>query len=337
MIVDTLRARIQHVRALGLWDKADDRAAIELATAALNSLPARSGGTYRRIRDRLDVLLTLATFGTGLADHAMAERRLLEAVSLLRSARSGRARDARLCEALIRYGNLNRLTARHDEALESLHEALQIAQQRPLSRQVLAGCHNALGILARDEARYADAKTHYCQTQGALEACYGKDSPMLASLHHNLAGLAYAQHRFIEAEAPARRALSLRSRAANPDLLAIAADTSVLGAIFAAQGRHEEAETLLNDALETWRCRFGPQHYEVAVQLHNLAMIQEARGDGAAAEQSLLTALQIKRRTLGDCHPEVEALLSNLSAMHERDICKSANSSQPQTNHSVAG
>jgi tetratricopeptide (TPR) repeat protein len=337
MVLNTLRARIQHLRALQLWDQTDHQAAIELATAALNSFPARRGGTYRRIRDRVGVLLTLATFATALADHAMAERRLLEAVSLLRSAKSGRARDARLCEALVGYGNLKRLTARHDTALEILHQALQIAHQRQLSRQVLAGCHNALGILARDEGRYSDAKMHYRQTQRALEACYGKDSPMLASLHHNLAGLAYAQHRFIKAEAPARRALSLRSRAANPDLLAIAADTSVLGAILAAQGRHDEAETLLNDALETWRCRFGPHHYEVAVQLHNKAIIQEARGDDAASEQSLLTALQIKRQTLGDCHPEVEALLSDLSAMHERHVCKGARSKQPQTYHSVAG
>lgn len=320
MILNTLRARIQHMRALRLWEKADYKGAIGLATGACDLLPAVHGGTYRTCRDRIAVLFTLATFATELTDHATAERRLQEAVTLMRAAKGGSSRDARLCEAQIRYGNLERLTGKLDEALQILREALHTAHQSPLNLQMLAGCHNALGILARDEGRYAEAEMHYREAQGALEARCGEDSPLLASLHHNLAGLAYAQHRFIEAEAPARLALSLRRRAAKPDVLAIAADTSVLGAILAAQGRHDEAATMLNDALETWRCRFGPHHYEVAVQLHNLAVIQEARGDRAAAEQSILTALQIKRQALGPSHPEVAALQSSLSGVQERQM-----------------
>lgn len=330
MIGNKLRARIQHMRALGLWEKADHQGALDLGAAALNSLHAPSGGTYRRIRDRVDVLMTLATFSTELADHATAEHRLSESVSLLRAASSGRACDTRLCEALVRYGNSMRLTGRNDAALQILQEAFQIARERRLGMQILAGCHNALGILARDNERYADAEKHYREALGALEACHGEDSPVLASLHHNLAGLAYAECRFIEAEAPARRALALRFTAPNPDLLAVAADTSVLGAVLTAQGRYDEAEILLKYALETWRSRFGPHHYEVAVQLHNLAVIQEARGDVAAAEQSVLSALRIKRQALGPSHPEVLTLASKLSALQEHQRKMTQPESRPR-------
>lgn len=312
----TARARRMHLRAGRLWQRGRHSPALDLAQRSLALLETAAGPTSAGADDRVRVLSTLGQFAAELGQHAEAQRWSAEAVAMLRRMPADPRRDAWLSAALVGQGNQHRLAGHFGQARRILEEARDLADEVGLDPVTRAGPRNALGILAKDTGRYADAAGCYAEVRALLEPAVGSDSPTLASLHHNLAGLAHAQGLFGQAEAPARRALELRRRAVPADEAGLAGDACVLGAVLTGQGRHDEAEPLLRWALEKWQSRYGPCHYEVAVTLHNLAAVAHARGDAVAAQDTLLRALNIKEQILGPGHPEVSQLRRRTGALH---------------------
>jgi len=303
-----------HRHALRLWNRGRHRAAQERASSSLVLLRSHRRGGQSTAFEQVAVLLTLADFAGQLGEHASVVAFTRHAVALLRVAPAGGERDRWLVDALLRLGSALRLDARYGVAEVTLAEALALAEQADLEPQRRAACRNALGVLAKDTGRYQQAQACYSDALDLLKPLVGPDSPDLANLHHNLAGLGHARGDFTDAETFARRALELRRGSPAPDLTQIAVDTCVLGAILAASGRHDEAEPLLRDALQIWTDRFGPDHYEVAVSLHHLAVVHSARGDRRSAETSFQAALQIKTRLLRSDHPEIIALSTSVRA-----------------------
>ena len=112
-----------------------------------------------------------------------------------------------LMETLTRLGNLARLRGRYDTAERYLNEALQVAATHHAGGNRLAvSARNTLAITYKDSGRYAEAAVHYRDVLTWAIDNDGPDSPAVATLHHNLAGLAYAQGNYQEAEplAPTR-------------------------------------------------------------------------------------------------------------------------------------
>ncbi|MBB6407264.1 tetratricopeptide (TPR) repeat protein [Arthrobacter sp. AZCC_0090] len=208
------------------------------------------------------------------------------------------------------------MTARFSEALATLTRALEISQHVPDAPVLPSGPLNALGILAKDLGDYAEAARRYNDALQLLRKNGGRNSAQLAGIHHNLAGLAYAQGFFYQADDPAHEAVRLRRSAVPPDLDGLAADLSVLGSVLAGQERFEEAGLVLSEALAYWRSRYGDSHYEVAVQLNSLAAIYQTRREYSSAEAALDEALAIKRNLLGDHHPEIAVILNNLATVY---------------------
>ena len=216
----------------------------------------------------------------------------------------------RYADALTRRADTRRLHGDHAGAAADLDRALETAT----SRLTLAGAHNAAGILAKDTHRYDDAGDHYAQALAGMREVLGPDHPDLASLFHNLAGLAHACGQHADGEEHARHAIALREVTFGPDSPEVAADLAVLGALLAGQGRHEEAEAIFRATLATWTRHRGPDHYEVAVSLHHLGVLHAARGDRATAGRELRRAWAIKNQTLGPDHAETLALTADLDA-----------------------
>ena len=192
------------------------------------------------------------------------------------------------------------------------HTLLRQALDSSHSRQARAAAFNALGVLAKETGRYADAHAFYAEAMQLVRPT----EPAVPALLHNVAGLAHAQGRFDEAEQPARHALQLHEQMCGADSEEAAADASVLGAVLLGQERYAEAETLLNRAIATWSRRYGNNHYEVAVNLHNLAALYRARGEVQRASTAYAQALRIKKAILGEGHQEVLTLETSLSGLH---------------------
>jgi tetratricopeptide (TPR) repeat protein len=307
------RARRHHLRALRLWRAGLPAAAQDQAGRAVALFEEYQGFGWSHTGEWINALVTLASFHSELASHAAAERLHGQALALLTSAphRSTVHSPGLLADVLVRLGNGQRLQGDYANAELTLRRAVDVADTHGPDQTLTVAAHNALGITCKDTGRYTEAASHYA-TALALSA----NVSMRADTYHNLAGLAHAQNRFTEAEAPARQALELREQACGPDSTALAADSAVLGAVLAGLTRYDEAETCFRRAIDIWTRRYGPVHYEIAVNLHNLAAVHQHRGDHAQALHDFQKALRIKSGVLGAGHPEVAVILNNLGVLH---------------------
>jgi tetratricopeptide (TPR) repeat protein len=262
--------------------------------------------------------LTAAEIGTDGADYARSRTLLEQAVRLLETAPSTRGGSRLLARAFTGLGDNHRRAGHYPEATMFLGKALHLLEREdpPIAAQ-LARVLTALGIAAKERGAYAEAARCYATIADMYDRV-GAPLTAKATLHHNLAGLAYALRQFPRAEAHARRAVSLRRRArAAP--VALAADLAVLGAALAAQGRHDEARDHLGRALVLSRAARPPRWYDIAVQLHLLATIDHDSGELDRAERRYREALSIKERLLGQAHPEIAILGNNLGTLlHDR-------------------
>ncbi|WP_461171976.1 tetratricopeptide repeat protein [Arthrobacter sp. Z1-9] len=314
---------VRHNRlALAALVQGNRGTAEDRARQALKALP--QGCSLSAVTLRADILLTLGAISAEGRNHADAENHLKEAASILRGLPVSLTRDKWLAEVLTRLGDTFRLAANHREAIETFALARQLPNWDDLEPLRKAALLNAQGILAKDTGLYAEAKNHYDSAYELISAAVGTDSPLLAGLHHNYAGLFHVQGLYVEAEPDIRTALEMRKRADPPEPIGVAADMSVLGAVLAGQGRLSEAEEALMEALETWTALYGPDHYEVAVQLNNLGSVKQQIGELAAAHTNFEAALQIKERVLGREHPEIAALLNNLASLEADEGNKAA-------------
>ena len=180
-----------------------------------------------------------------------------------------------------------------------------------------AGVHNMLGIVGKFTGTFDDAAAHYAR---ALEIYRGHDGApgVIATLHHNLGGLAHSRGDLETAERETRTALELHTAsqgAAHPDT---AADRGQLAAILSELGRHEEAERELRRTADDFAAAYGPEHVEVAIAhtalgaaLHRVGRLDEA---DAAYRQGLAG----RERTQGEAHPMLAPTLLNLSALCEQ-------------------
>jgi tetratricopeptide (TPR) repeat protein len=304
-MLQLVRARWCYQRALRLWRAGHIAAALQhgdRAVAMFAACARRPGGKPAEL---VGAMLATAGFRAELTDHASAERLCQRALAVLDP------RDDLRVEALIRLGNVRRLRGDFDGAEVPLRAAVALAAQLPHDPALLGAARNGLGIVFKESGRYPAAAREY----DAALALSGAAPDLAAAVRHNLAGLAYAEGRFVEAEAWARSGITIRERAADPT--GIAGDITVLGAVLVALGHYGGAEELLRRALDVWTARFGPEHYEVSVCLHNLAVLQQRRGEPDAALWSFRESLRIREAVLGTAHPELAVVLNSFAVLHE--------------------
>jgi len=262
--------------------------------------------------------LIAAEIGTDGAAFAASRALLEETVRLLETAPST-ARETRLLARVFTcLGDNHRRAGHYPEATIFLDRALHLLEREdPPDRVQTVRALTALGIAAKEQGAYAEAARRYA----TIADLYERDGAPLtarATLHHNLAGLAYARQQYSWAEAHARQAVSLR-RQAKASPAALAADLAVLAASLAAQDRNDEARDLLGRALGCSRAARPPRYDDIAVQLHLLATIDHESGRMDRAERGYREALSIKERILGPGHPEIAIISDNLGALlHDR-------------------
>lgn len=180
-----------------------------------------------------------------------------------------------------------------------------------------AALHNMLGIVGKFMGTFDDAAAHYARALEIYEHA-GAHRGVIATLRHNLGGLAHSRGDLVTAERETRRALELHTESHGPAHPDTAGDRGQLAAILSELGRHEEAERELRRTAEDFAAAYGPDHVEVAIAhtalgaaLHRVGRLDEA--DAAYRE-----GLAGRERTQGQAHPMLAPTLLNLSALCEQ-------------------
>lgn len=295
---------------LGRVDEARDLAARALAIIDALPKPPPEIAT--------EVLAEAARVRVEQGDDEDAGRLLDRASATAQAVPERRGRDEATLLVGAARGVAHRARGRFTDAEIVLKAALNAAHAAfgPSSLEV-AGVLNELGMTYKYAGRFADSEAAYQDARAILEAV-AYDHPDLASIYHNLGGIAHARGAFAAAESPARRAVELRERALGPDHVVTVLDRTAHAAILDALGRTDEAEAILRPAIGRLEEALGPDHHELAAAVNNLAAIVQRRGalDEAAAMHE--RAIAIKERALGPSSPAVAASLINLGVVRRR-------------------
>jgi tetratricopeptide (TPR) repeat protein len=242
------------------------------------------------------------------------ERLANQALSLARPLPGGPARDRAIARALRPLGTAFRARGAYADAEEMFMRALECAVDGFGEASIeVAELHNDLGMTFKYAGRFDEAQAAYLRAQPIVEAVGEPED--LASLFHNLGGLAHARRDFVAAEPLARRAIEIRSAAIGPRDPATLLDRSAHAAILDALGRHDEAESAIRGLLPDLEAALGADHPEVAVALNNLAAIVQRRGDLAEAEALYRRVIAIKEGRLGGDSPALAVSLNNLGTV----------------------
>ena len=204
-----------------------------------------------------------------------------------------------------------------------LREAVARAESAsPPEAQVLAASLNALGLLCKDLARYDEGRAWYERALALLGEMPDASPHDVATIYHNLAGMAHARGDYVGAEPIARTGLAIRLGAAEPRLHEAAADMIALGAILEGLGKYDEAAAQCREALAIMASLpgDGPSELaaEFAVALNNLGAQYARLGKYSQATDLMERALAVKRRLLEPGHPDIAVTVHNIATVWVR-------------------
>lgn len=250
-----------------------------------------------------------------------ADEHLGRAVGLARSLDN----EIALASSLAAFGASKRLRGDYAAADVLLREAVQHAEVAvdadPGGRRAVIELVHALdelGVLYKFTGDFQASEIAYDRAIGLLTAIAGPDHPDIATIQHNLGGLAHARGDTAAAETFARRSVDLHERSLGSDHLVTVLDRSALAAILDQQGATTEAETLLRDCAERLERTLGSSHRELAVVFNNLAAIAQRTGHLSDAHDLYLRTAAIKERALGLASPSLAITLNNLATVQRR-------------------
>jgi GT2 family glycosyltransferase/Tfp pilus assembly protein PilF len=299
----------------------EDQAAAWLEQAAAKAAsgePARAAEFARRAaellpaghEDRHDTFAQAADLFAAASRHRAAADSWAEAAASAPD-------DAQRAIDLINSASAAREAGAWTEAEATGRQALELAEQAtgPGSRTT-ADAANRLAMVCKYTGRFDDAEKLYRRALAVAEA--QGDADFLASICHNLGGLAHARGAYAEGEPWARRAVRIREDAEVGEVVTLAKDRGALAAILVGLGKHEEAGDLLRRCRDDFGAALGFDHYEVGVAEGNLAALALALGELVAAEQHARRALAIKHAALGEAHPELATTLTTLGVVRRR-------------------
>jgi tetratricopeptide (TPR) repeat protein len=279
----------------------------EARTFAADALRAAAGDDARSV----EALLLLGRTSIDLCMYEEAEHALDRAVALAERVEGEDTATLRVL-ALADRAALARTLGRYEEAEQRYRGALAQADPGSLDEATVA---NDLAVTLKFVGKLDEAECLYGRSLAILERELGPDHPDLATLFHNLGGLAHARGDYAAAEPPARRSVELRRKAFGDDHPAVAADVAALAAVLDALCLDAEAEQLFRDSIAVFERSFGPTHYEVAFNRGQLAALLFRTGRLGEAEELYRRALADLEELLGSDHPDLAPPLNNLAVL----------------------
>lgn len=145
---------------------------------------------------------------------------------------------------------------------------------------------------------------------------HGEEHPEIADTMHELAAVLLVRKRPVEAEAYARRALSMRRKLVGPESIPAADTSALLARILETVGNDEEAVREVDVARRVYRSQAAPGN---DIKIANLDMLRSRAllraGDTEAATRSLRDALIVLLRRLPPEDPDLLRALDDAATL----------------------
>lgn len=215
-----------------------------------------------------------------------------------------------------RLGDVLRALGQYAEAERILRHALEDATARlGDADQQTATVLNELAIVLKYTGGFDEAAMLYARALALALADDPQDVRTIATLYHNIGGLAHSRGAFAEGEEPARRAYELRRDLLGENHPDVAADAAAWAGLLEGLGRYGEARAIYTRALDIYRVVYGEPHPEVAYALSALASAEAGAGLTADAEQHYLAAAAMREQLFGAEHTDVALTLYNYARL----------------------
>ena len=224
--------------------------------------------------------------------------------------------DTERVRALNALGKTNVMTGDYAEAKRHSAAAMVIAQRSRLEDALMADTLKQAGNAAWGVKSLDQARELYGESLAVSLHAQGPDSPMVASLHENLAHVFSAQARYGPAVQEMQQALAISTKILGAQHPSVLTQQGYLGLYNFYLGDYRTARTLLESVVAQQRAQAGAQSPVVALALGNLGVVLAESTDLDAAENAFAEALRIDETTNGRESEAAQIALGNLAYVH---------------------
>ena len=333
----------QEPRATGVFelslDEYEERIAVKINEAEAK-LTSAHGEEVALLQQQIDELTRRAQNPEAALAEAQATIRKLEE-TLTREGNTEDISEARMAEAR------EALEAGDFSIAEDIFEEIKARDQLAVDRSARASF--ALGEIAEQEIRWADAAAHYTTAANLTPTfetlnkarwmhwnsgnykkalglgeemidCareeFGKSEPEFAiALNNHALGLE-AMGQFEQAEPLYKQAIEIDKDTIGEKHPNFAINLNNLASLYKSMGRYDEAEPLYIQAIEIDKATIGEKHPAYAIDLNNLAGLYQTMGRYDEAEPLYKQAIEIGKDTIGEKHPNFAIRLNNLAGLY---------------------
>jgi tetratricopeptide (TPR) repeat protein len=177
---------------------------------------------------------------------------------------------------------------------------------------------NTLGLVYRQEKKYALAEATFERSHAVLIKNYGAGSPDVANVEYNLAGVEMDLANYSAAIENYRRALPVYERWFGRDGAKTGLVLQGVGECYRGMNRLPEAEKYFKQAAAVRESSAGIDSPELGETMNSLGLTYSAEGNFHEAEAAYKLALSIREAALGLQSELVRATLENYAAMLQK-------------------
>ena len=176
-----------------------------------------------------------------------------------------------------------------------------------------------LGILARAEGKYAEARGLLERALALREHVFGTEHPLVADVLTHLGNLAHDEGNFVEARRHLDRALAITETVLGPEHPKVADALSALAIVAWSSGEYAEARSTNERVLAIRERALGPEHPAVAATLNNLGNMAVSNGDFVRARAYFERSIAIREKVLGSKHRSLSTSFTSLGNLDEQE------------------
>jgi tetratricopeptide (TPR) repeat protein len=200
-------------------------------------------------------------------------------------------------------------------AEELLQRATRITARFPAGDPRTGTTQNTLGLVYKQEKKYAEAEKAFRNALTMLEKSYGPASLDVANVDFNIASVLVAGGKY-EASLPyIEKSRGVYEKIMGAESLKAATTWCLLGEAYRNMNRFNDAEKPLKRCADMREASGGMESPELADALYSLAMVYQHQGKLKQAEARFRLSAKIRELTLGVTSPEFAEALAAHSAL----------------------